>query len=79
VLFNICKPFNILRGILMFSMSILALSIIIFLPNLLLYVDLTATETLFTIIVIETSYPIYCMLAKAFDCIKQISPDDIEQ
>lgn len=75
VLFNICKPFNILRGILMFTMAVLALSIIIFLPNLLTYVRLTTTEFLFTIILIETSYPVYCMLNKAFDSIKRINPD----
>jgi len=76
VLFNICKPFNIMRGILMFSMSTLALSIIFFLPSLLSYVDLSLTELLFTIIVVETSYPIYCLLTKAFDSIKRITPDD---
>ncbi len=75
VLFNICRPFNILRGILMFTMAVLALSIIIFLPNLLTYIRLTTTEFLFTIIIIETSYPVYCLLNKAFDSIKRINPD----
>ena len=76
VLFNLCRPFNVLRGILMFTMSALALSIIVLLPNLLTYVTLSTTEILFTIIVIETSYPIYCMLTKAFDSIKRINPED---
>ena len=76
VLFNICRPFNIMRGILMFTMAALALSIIIFLPNLLSYVTLTTTELLFTIIIVETSYPIYCLLTKAFDSIKRITPED---
>lgn len=76
VLFNLCRPFNILRGILMFTMASLALSIIAFLPNLLTYVDLTTTELLFTIIVVETSYPVYCLLTKAFDSIKRITPED---
>ena len=76
VLFNLCKPFNALRGILLFTMSALALAIIIFFPGLLNYVSLTTTELLFTIIVIETSYPVFCMLTKAFDSIKQITPED---
>ena len=76
VLFNLCRPFNIMRGILMFTMSALALSIITFLPNLLLLGDLTVTELLFTIIVVETSYPIYCLLTKAFESIRRITPDD---
>ena len=76
VLFNLCRPFNIMRGILMFTMSALALTIIIFLPNLLGYVDLTTTELLFTIIIVETSYPVFCMLTKAFDSIKRITPED---
>ncbi len=76
VLFNLCRPFNIMRGILVFTMSALALSIILLLPNLLSYVHLSITELLFTIIVIETSYPIYCMLTKAFDSIRRITPED---
>ncbi len=76
VLFNLCRPYNVLRGILMFSMAALALSIIIFLPNMLTYVSLTTTELLFTIIVVETSYPVYCMLTKAFDSIKRITPEE---
>ena len=76
VLFNLCRPFNLLRGILVFTMTSLALLIVIFLPNLLTYVSLTTTEIFFTVIVIETSYPIYCMLTKAFDSIKQITPED---
>lgn len=76
VLFNLCRPFNLLRGILMFTMASLALSIITFLPGLLTYVDLTMTELLFTIIIVETSYPVYCMLTKAFDSIKRITPED---
>ncbi len=75
VLFNLCRPFNVWRSILMFAMASLALSIIIFMPNLLTYVDLTTTELLFTIIVVETSYPVFCMLTKAFDAIKTINPD----
>ncbi|MFQ6723720.1 MAG: HAD-IC family P-type ATPase, partial [Clostridia bacterium] len=62
VLFNLCRPFNLLRGILVFTMSALALSIMALLPNILNYVTLTMTEMLFTIIVIETSYPVFCML-----------------
>ena len=76
VLFNLCRPFNLLRGILVFTMSALAISIISFLPGLLTYVDLSLTELLFTVIVVETSYPIFCMLTKAFESIKRITPDD---
>ena len=76
VLFNLCRPFNALRSILMISMSALALSIIVFMPNLLTYVNLTTTELLFTIIVIETSYPVYHMITKVFDSVKQITPED---
>ena len=76
VLFNLCRPFNIRRGILMFTMSALAVSIMIFLPGLLSYVDLTLTELLLTIIIVETSYPVYLLLTKAFDSIKRITPED---
>lgn len=76
VLFNICRPFNILRGILVFAMSALALTIMIALPHVLSYSSLTFTEILYTIIVIETSYPIYCLLTKAFESIKKITPED---
>ena len=76
VLFNICRPFNVWRSILIFTMSALALSIMFFMPNLLTYVELTTTELLFSIIVIETSYPVYCLLTKAFDSIKRITPED---
>lgn len=76
VLFNLCRPFNIMRGILIFTMSALALAIMVFLPNLLGYVELTMTQLLFTIIIVETSYPIYCMLTKAFDSLKRITPED---
>ena len=76
ILFNLCRPFNIMRGILVFTMSSLALASMILLPNLLLFESLSLTELLFTIIVIETSYPIYCLLTKAFESIKRINPDD---
>ena len=76
VLFNLCKPFNILRGILIFTMSVLAISIIILLPGLLTYTSLNMTELLFTIIVIETSYPLYFLLTKAFEAIKRLTPED---
>lgn len=76
VLFSICRPFNVLRGILLVTMTAISLSIIIFFPNLISYVDLSVTETLFTIIVIESSYPVYCLLCKAFDCIKKITPEE---
>lgn len=75
VLFNLCRPFNLLRGILMFTMSSLALSIIIFFPALLTYVDLSLTEALFTLIIVETSYPVFHLLTKAFDSIKWLTPD----
>jgi len=77
VLFSLCRPFNVLRGILLFTMSTLALLIIVFLPGLLTYVSLNAEQVFFTVIVVETSYPIYCMLTKAFDSIKRITPDDM--
>ena len=76
ILFNLCRPFNLLRGILVFTMSALALSIIFFLPGLLTYVHLTLTELLFTVIIVETSYPVFCMLTKAFESIKRITPED---
>lgn len=76
VLFSICRPFNVLRGILLVTMTAISLSILIFFPNLISYVDLSVTETLFTIIVIESSYPVYCLLCKAFDCIKKITPEE---
>lgn len=76
ILFNLCRPFNVLRGILVFTMASLALIMLICFPNILTYVKLTMTELLFTIIVIQTSYPIFCMLTKAFDSIKQITPED---
>lgn len=76
VLFNMCKPFNVLRGILVFTMSVLCLTIILLLPNLFSYVTLTLPELLFTIIIIETSYPIYFLLNKAFESIKFIARDN---
>ena len=76
VLFNMCKPFNVLRGILVFTMTALCLAIILLLPNLFSYVTLTLPELLFTIIIIETSYPIYFLLNKAFESIKFIARDN---
>ena len=76
ILFNLCRPFNVARGILLLTMTALALSIIIFMPNLLSYVELSTTQLLFTIIIVETSYPVYCLLSKAFDSIKRINPED---
>lgn len=79
VLFNMCRPFNVLRGILVFTMSVLSLLIMFLLPNIFSYVKLTLTELLFTIIVIETSYPVCCLLTKAFECIKHINPDNQQE
>lgn len=76
ILFNLCRPFNLMRGILIFVMSTLALLIMLLLPGVLNYTTLSITQLLFTIIVVETSYPVFCMLTKAFDSIKRITPED---
>ena len=72
VLFNLCKPFNALKTILIISMTILSFLVMWLLPNMLSYVDLTLAEFLFTIIVIETSYPVFMGFTKAFEQIKRI-------
>ena len=72
VLYNLCRPYNALKAILVAVMTSLSLATMIFLPNMLNFVDLSLTELLFTIIVIETSYPIFIGLTKAFEQIKRI-------
>ena len=72
VLFNLCKPFNALKTILVITMTTLSTAVIWLLPGMLSYVDLSIAELLFTIIVIETSYPVFMGLTKAFEQIKRI-------
>lgn len=72
VLFNLCRPFNALKVILVATMATLSFLTIYFLPNMLNYATLSSTEILYTIIVIETSYPVFMGLTKAFEQIKRI-------
>ena len=72
ILFNLCKPFNPLKAILVATMATLSFLVIWYLPNMLNYVDLNTTQLFFTIIVIESSYPIFMGLTKAFEQIKRI-------
>jgi len=72
ILYNLCRPYNALKSILVAVMTMLSIATMIFLPNMLSFVELSLTELLFTIIVIETSYPIFMGLTKAFEQIKRI-------
>ena len=72
ILYNLCRPYNALKAILVAVMSALSLATMIFLPNMLSFVDLSLTELFFTIIVVESSYPIFMGLTKAFEQIKRI-------
>lgn len=72
ILFNLCKPFNALKTILVISMSLLSFVVMWLLPNMLSYADLTLAEFFFTLIVIETSYPVFMGFTKAFEQIKRI-------
>ena len=53
-------------------MATLSFLTMYFLPNMLYYTSLTSTEILDTIIVVETSYPVFMGLTKAFEQIKRI-------
>ena len=72
ITFNLCKPFNALKTILVISMSLLSFVVMWLLPNMLSYADLTLAEFFFTLIVIETSYPVFMGFTKAFEQIKRI-------
>ena len=72
ILSTLCKPYNALKVILVIVMSALSISVMYFLPNMLGFETLTLTQMFFTIIVIETSYPIFVGLTKAFEQIKRI-------
>lgn len=72
ILFNLCKPYNPLKAILVASMTVCSFLVIYFLPNMLSFVHVPMREMLFTIIVVETSYPVFMSLTKAFEQIKRI-------
>jgi len=72
ILFNLCRPLNALKTILVATMTALSVTVICLLPNMLSYVDLNLTELLFLIIVVESSYPVFMGLTKAFEQIKRI-------
>ena len=71
ILFRLCKPFDVFRGILFTSMLVLCALAIAFVPfDIFEYVDLSLQNVLFIIVLIQFSYPFYSTLLRLFDKIK---------
>ena len=67
VLFKMCKPFNVFKGIMYAIFAGLCVSLVTMLYGMFKYVPLDYTEIMFLIIVCQTSYPLYMLLEKLFD------------
>ncbi len=78
VLFTLCKPFNMYKGIL-FASTILLLSVLyLVIPTFFEYIPMTFEQTLFTLVVIQASFPLFNIVKKAFASIRvKDLPDDI--
>lgn len=72
-LFKMCKPFNWFKSIMyIFCLSacILAIALI---PEIFKYVAISYTDTLYLLVVVQTTYPISSVLTKLFDLPKAMS------
>lgn len=68
VLYNVCKPIDVFRGILVASMIVMCVLLIILVPGgFFEYVDLSLQNVLFIIIVIQLSASIYSSVVKLCD------------
>lgn len=72
VLYNVCKPIDVFRGILVASMVIMSIALIIFIPGSFFeYVDLNLQNMLFIIILIQASAAVYSSVVRLCDKISQ--------
>lgn len=67
VLYRICKPIDVYRGILFSAMLVLITLLLTFAYNIFNYVPMQLSNILFIVVFVETSYPIYSSLVKFFD------------
>ncbi len=69
VLFRLCQPFDIFRGIMFASMIALCTIILSFsvFYTFFMYVPLSLQNVLFIVVIVEASYPIYSMIVKGLD------------
>lgn len=69
VLFRLCKPFDIFRGIMfacMIALCVIVLSVSTF-YSFFEYIPLTLQNILFIVCIVEASYPIYDIIVKGLD------------
>ena len=60
VLFNVCKPIDVFRGILVATMVVMSLMLVLLVPGSFFeYVDMNLTNILFIIILVQASAAIY--------------------
>lgn len=68
VLFKLCKPFNIYRGVLFASTTLLMVLALIVMPwSFFGYIPLSLQNILFVIILVQLSYPIYNTIIDLFN------------
>ncbi len=68
VLYKLCKPYNVYRGILFASTLLLMVLALIVVPwSFFGYMPLNLTNALFVVILVETSYPIYNSIVEMFN------------
>lgn len=71
VLYRLCKPFDVFRGILWASMVVLCVLMISFIPfSFFEYVSLTMQNILFIIVLVQLSYPFYNFLVRLTDKVR---------
>ena len=72
VLFNVCKPIDVFRGILVASMVIMTIVLVMFIPGSFFeYVELSLQNLLFIIILIQASAAVYSSVVRLCDKISQ--------
>lgn len=74
-LFQMCKPWNLLKSIMYVSCIGIAVSLITILPDLFEYVSMGFTDKLILIIIIFSSYVCYGAFTKIFEYLRKNSDD----
>ncbi len=71
VLFKLCKPFNIYRGVLFTATTLLMIVALCIVPwSFFGYMSLSLQNTLFVVILVQLSYPIYNTIIDVFNRIR---------
>ena len=65
-LFKMCKPFNLFKSIMYIACAGICIACVVVLYDLFKYVHLSYNDTMFLIVIIQASYPLYLVLNKLF-------------